>query len=618
MQVNSPLAQPFSFSSSSNFEDFFNMDMLGGSTSTGDSPRSSSRSPAESFSTLPSPPAQPYTFPGTDFDSFFQFGLEGEGTKVDALAPPPVPAPYDFLGAFASLAGAGSGGASSGSESSPASAQQSESPAVLAIDPQLVGTPTPSKAQSEFGDDEDNDDEDEEGDEEMALPKVKVGGKGAARKGTVQSGGVTKKTANSPMKSNKEKSGSPELDDWRPSPEEYKKMSSKEKRQLRNKISARNFRIRRKEYITTLEGDVAERDKLIDMIRTELHSTKDENAALRSEIQALKKALLEGRAAGEPSPLPPPGPLPSVQRSSSPLLSPNIQKDIPLSPRLGAKGFWGGSQSFGGITPVHTTIVPEFPLASALLRKPIVGDKPASPPLQENINPSLNAPKNVPSAPVPTKLNGFDSYMDTNPFTMKTLDAYRMQLWGKMAQQQQAMHAQQQKTQKQQGLTGLASSIRPHYFAAPKKEPLSSANNSNTRAPLPGSTIPSAKDREMAQHAVLAAVASQTMLQRLGSAFWEAFSGQSPSSSSVGHGHKQPAWDAEKVRKVLEGTAVVKVVDVEQPAVKKEPTSPKLTPMQTKSQCSSRCSNNCGRDERKSCLSLLEESMGALSLGRKA
>ena len=33
---------------------------------------------------------------------------------------------------------------------------------------------------------------------------------------------------------------------WRPAPEVYAKMSSKEKRQLRNKISARNFRMRRK------------------------------------------------------------------------------------------------------------------------------------------------------------------------------------------------------------------------------------------------------------------------------------------------------------------------------------------------------------------------------------
>ena len=35
-------------------------------------------------------------------------------------------------------------------------------------------------------------------------------------------------------------------DDWRPTLEEYQKMSSREKRQLRNKISARNFRVRRK------------------------------------------------------------------------------------------------------------------------------------------------------------------------------------------------------------------------------------------------------------------------------------------------------------------------------------------------------------------------------------
>lgn len=57
--------------------------------------------------------------------------------------------------------------------------------------------------------------------------------------------------------SNKRQSASTELkgsirsadaidDDWRPTLEEYQKMSSKEKRQLRNKISARNFRVRRK------------------------------------------------------------------------------------------------------------------------------------------------------------------------------------------------------------------------------------------------------------------------------------------------------------------------------------------------------------------------------------
>ncbi|KAI1317000.1 hypothetical protein EDD11_009159 [Mortierella claussenii] len=47
-------------------------------------------------------------------------------------------------------------------------------------------------------------------------------------------------------------------DPLKPSPSELKKMTSKERRQLRNKLSARNFRVRRKEYINTLETQVKE------------------------------------------------------------------------------------------------------------------------------------------------------------------------------------------------------------------------------------------------------------------------------------------------------------------------------------------------------------------------
>ena len=46
-------------------------------------------------------------------------------------------------------------------------------------------------------------------------------------------------------------------DDWRPTMEEYQKMSSKEKRQLRNKISARNFRVRRKGKVLVPESDIS-------------------------------------------------------------------------------------------------------------------------------------------------------------------------------------------------------------------------------------------------------------------------------------------------------------------------------------------------------------------------
>lgn len=68
----------------------------------------------------------------------------------------------------------------------------------------------------------------------------------------------------------------------------------------------------RAEYISTLEGDIAERDRLIDAIRGELGSTKSENLALRQEISALKKALLDGRGRIDTPVLPPPAPLPAV------------------------------------------------------------------------------------------------------------------------------------------------------------------------------------------------------------------------------------------------------------------------------------------------------------------
>lgn len=68
---------------------------------------------------------------------------------------------------------------------------------------------------------------------------------------------------------------------WRPSPEEYKKLSSKEKRQLRNKLSARAFRTRRKDYIGTLEAHIKDRDTVIDAIHSELISSRSESHDLR-------------------------------------------------------------------------------------------------------------------------------------------------------------------------------------------------------------------------------------------------------------------------------------------------------------------------------------------------
>ncbi|KAI0945105.1 hypothetical protein AcV7_001735 [Taiwanofungus camphoratus] len=690
MLVDNPLQSSFSLNSA--FEDFFNMDLLAGPSNTatasgGSSPRSS---PSNTYSTLPPTPPNPFLPDMTSgANPYLNFSLDDEFAKLDHFAEPLAAPGFDFLSAFM---GVGANQISSPESASGSGGSSSVGDSPVGIDPSLVGTPAQSKPMSEFGDaDEENEEEEEaehedspsiadtlDMEQEMCITPVKVGGRGnAGRKGTVQSGGVVKR-AGSEKKENKPagmlSTTSTEADDWRPSPEEYKKMSSKEKRQLRNKISARNFRVRRKEYISTLEGDIAERDRLIDAIRNELGSTKSENIALRQEIAALKKALLEGRGRADTPVLPPPAPLPSIPASllasgpssngvsnlpvppKSPLLTPNTQKDLPTSPRLGARGFWGGASGsglggFGGITPVHTTLVPEW--GSILSGKPLAGVKSApgrrSPALQENINPILNLStaqdklreqqqqqqQHVPSG-------ALESFMDMNPFSMKTIDPYRMQLWRNMAAQQRQHHAsQQQQSSPSPGSShspsGLANGLRPHYFTkqGPTLSALLSGKTAAASYPTPPNSPPllpsltsssahniasNQKNQPMPtqQQAMLASMASQTLVRKLGSAFWDAFavrpSSSAAASAATGGGRQAPQWDAEKVRRVIEGSAVVRVVDVEPQQqtvhrITSPLTSPRLSPAQSQAV----------EKEKRAChiTDLLEESMRSLSLGKK-
>lgn len=62
--------------------------------------------------------------------------------------------------------------------------------------------------------------------------------------------------------------------------EEGKKLSSKERRQLRNKVSARAFRSRRKEYITQLESEIATKVTENGTLRAENRALADENKRL--------------------------------------------------------------------------------------------------------------------------------------------------------------------------------------------------------------------------------------------------------------------------------------------------------------------------------------------------
>ena len=234
MEVESPI--PFS-----SFEDFFNVDMFAASSTTNQSPLPGLAPSSCSSSSSPRTPPQ-------DIDSLFNLYNTDEFSKQDLLTN--ATSPFDLL---ASLTSADPFASTSGSTSGSVTGPSDNPTPVFAIDPQLVGTPSNNSSLESAEDQSPQDTGDalsiaptSPGD--LEIP-VKVGGKGKNnRRGTVQSGGIVKKASVV-----KERSSAPqsieenrEPDDWRPSPEEYKKMSSKEKRQLRNKISARNFRVRRK------------------------------------------------------------------------------------------------------------------------------------------------------------------------------------------------------------------------------------------------------------------------------------------------------------------------------------------------------------------------------------
>lgn len=69
--------------------------------------------------------------------------------------------------------------------------------------------------------------------------------------------------------------------------EEGKKLSSKERRQLRNKVSARAFRSRRKEYISQLEGEVAVKVNEAQELKLQNRALMEENARFRSLTEKL-------------------------------------------------------------------------------------------------------------------------------------------------------------------------------------------------------------------------------------------------------------------------------------------------------------------------------------------
>jgi len=232
MLVEDPLHQSPLALGSTDLSDFVNMDLFTTQSST----TSESREPSPSVSTPLFSPLPIISEPNPS--DWFNFSLEDDFVKSDPSAPAPITGvPWDFLTLSNDSPGSGSTSTTSRLSTS------------FAIDPQLMSSslsPEASHDTSNMKDIGGKRLEEEDDDEEVVTASpVKVGGKGKSRKGTVQAGGIQKKAAISAVVRDKD-DPKDDGDDWRPSPEEYKKMSSKEKRQLRNKISARNFRVRRK------------------------------------------------------------------------------------------------------------------------------------------------------------------------------------------------------------------------------------------------------------------------------------------------------------------------------------------------------------------------------------
>ncbi|CAG8767478.1 13157_t:CDS:2, partial [Dentiscutata erythropus] len=149
---------------------------------------------------------------------------------------------------------------------------------------------------------------------------------------------------------------------------DLKKLSSKERRQLRNKISARNFRVRRKEYIQSLESTKEQQQEEINLLRQALMHLQEENTRLQQEVEELRKQQKQPDGAAPPSP-----PHNStqttknnsnVQRSKAPqtsspdsryLIIPNVNKDKPPSSSSANQNTWQDSR-----VRVQTTLIPEF------------------------------------------------------------------------------------------------------------------------------------------------------------------------------------------------------------------------------------------------------------------
>jgi len=146
--------------------------------------------------------------------------------------------------------------------------------------------------------------------------------------------------------------------------EEGKKLSSKERRQLRNKVSARAFRSRRKEYIGQLEGEVAMKNNECNELRLQNRALMEENARSRAFIERLLRhqaftPFLEELSRDE-----------SLDVKSAPQVSSSVPTPTPVPNRKDLNPY--ASQQFQGIPQAENpqigmALIPETQLDLSML-----------------------------------------------------------------------------------------------------------------------------------------------------------------------------------------------------------------------------------------------------------
>ncbi|KAF1954786.1 hypothetical protein CC80DRAFT_517376 [Byssothecium circinans] len=148
--------------------------------------------------------------------------------------------------------------------------------------------------------------------------------------------------------------------------EQGKKLSSKERRQLRNKVSARAFRSRRKEYIGQLEGEVAIKVQEANELRTQNLALMEENARSRAFIERLLRhqaftPFLEELSRDEAVQ---PKPVMSTMSSASTTPTPTpVRKE----PSMYANQQFNGMPSQPETRHIGMALIPETPLDMSML-----------------------------------------------------------------------------------------------------------------------------------------------------------------------------------------------------------------------------------------------------------